>query len=65
MKNNEVSNVSNSLGILKNPGDTLSARVTDSGRKVVIVETDNGNSRYSATQYSNGTIVETKTTRRR
>lgn len=64
MKNNEGLTVSTPLGILKNPGDKISGSVTDSGRKVIKVETDNGNSKYSATQYSNGTIVETKTTKK-
>jgi len=48
---------------LKNPGDKLSARVTDTGRQVVKVETNNGANKYSATRYKNGTVVETKTTK--
>ena len=52
-------------GYLKNPGDRMEARITDSERKVVRISTDNGYSKYSATQYPNGTIVETKTTKRR
>lgn len=62
-ENNEVSNNSNHLNALTKPGDKMSARVTDSYRKVVKVETNNGNNKYSATQYPNGTIVETKTTK--
>ena len=47
---------------LKNPGDKLLAKVTKSGRQVIKVHTyDKG--KHSATRYSNGTIVETHTTR--
>ncbi len=48
-------------GVLKNPGDNLSARITKSGRKVLKIDTEDV--KYSATQYSSGTTVETKTTR--
>ena len=48
---------------LKNPGDKMSARVTETGRQVLKVETDRGEQKYSATRYKNGTIVETKTTK--
>ena len=41
----------------------MSARVTKSGRQVAKVSKDNGNSKYSATRYANGTVVETKTTK--
>mgnify|MGYP005759845215 CR=1 FL=1 len=34
-------------------------------RRVVKLQKDNGNSKYSATQYPNGTIVETKVTKRK
>lgn len=51
--------------ILQNPGDKLEAKVTDSNRKVLKVSKDNGNSKYSVTQYSNGTTVETKTTKKK
>ena len=34
-------------------------------RKVVKIQKDNGNSKYSATQYSNGIVVETKVTKRK
>lgn len=64
-KKDEISNVANPLSALQNPGDKLSARVTNTSRKVLKVETDNGNSKYSATQYPNGTIVETKTTKKK
>ena len=52
-------------GRLSEPGDKLEARVTNSNRKVVKIQKDNGNSKYSATQYPNGTVVETKVTKRK
>ena len=48
----------NTEGILAKPGDKLEARITESNRKVVKVQKDG--LKYSATQYPNGTIVETK-----
>lgn len=59
------SNVANQRGILNKPGDKLEARVTDSNRKVLKIQTDNGCSKYSATQYPNGTVVETKVTKKK
>lgn len=50
-------------GILKNPGDEVSARITETGRKVGKVSLDNGRQKYSVTEYPNGTRVETKTTK--
>ena len=47
-------------GILTKPGDRLEARITKAKRQVVKVEKDDGNSKYSATKYPNGTVVETK-----
>lgn len=44
--------------IISNPGDKMSGRVTDSGRQVIKVQ--KGDEKWSATRYSNGTIVETK-----
>jgi|BioPla2DNA2_1021312.scaffolds.fasta_scaffold170918_1 type IV secretory pathway TraG/TraD family ATPase VirD4 len=64
-KKDEISNVSNPLSALRNPGDALSARITDTNRKVVKLVTDEGKSKYSATQYPNGTIVETKTIKKK
>jgi len=64
-KKDEISNVPNPLSAIQNPGDKLSARVTNTYRKVLKVETNNGESKYSATQYPNGTIVETKTTKKK
>ena len=53
----------NGEGILKDPGDRIVARVSKTGRQIVTVRTSQkGN--YSATRYKNGTIVETKTTRK-
>lgn len=52
-------------GILNKPGDRLEARITDTNRRVAKVQTDNGNFKYSATQYPNATIVETKVTKRK
>lgn len=60
-KNNLLSIFTNS--ILNKPGDEMSARVTKSNRQVLKVSQDNGKSKYSATRYPNGTVVETKTTK--
>lgn len=57
-------NSDDSSSILKERGDSMDARITESGRKVLRVTKKNGNN-YSATQYPNGTTVETKTTRRK
>ena len=59
------SEIVSKLGILNKPGDRLEARITDSNRRVVKVQTDNGSSKYSATQYPNGTLVETKVTKQK
>ena len=59
------SEIVSKLGILNKPGDRLEARITDSNRRVVKAQTDNGNSKYSATQYPNGTLVETKVTKQK
>ena len=59
------SEIVSKLGILNKPGDRLEARITDSNRRVVKVQTANGNSKYSATQYPNGTLVETKVTKQK
>lgn len=64
VNNTEVLNT-NPLGMLQNPGDNLSARITKTNKKVLKLETNNGNSKYSATQYPNGTVVETKTTKKK
>lgn len=62
-RTNKVKNISNPLDLVKNPGDNLSARVTSSGRKVLKLET--GDTKYSATQYPNGTVVQTKTIKKK
>lgn len=48
---------------LTEPGDKLTAQITKTGRKVIKLKKSQGMQKYSATQYSNGTIVETKTTK--
>lgn len=58
MKNAVSSLSSDKDNILEKPGDSLSARVTNSNRQVLKISKDNGSSKYSATRYSNGTIVE-------
>ena len=63
MLKNEIA-VVDQVGLL-NPGDNLFARITNTRRKVLKVEKNNGADRYSVTLYPNGTIVETKTTKRR
>ena len=50
-------------GILSEPGDRLEARITDSNRKVLKIQKDRGNAKYSVTEYPSGTIVETKVTK--
>lgn len=46
-------------GVLKQPGDKLSAEITPSGREVVKIDTSE--TKESAVRYpSTGTIVETK-----
>lgn len=52
-------------GILTERGDSLSARITDNGRKVVKIHKDGGDSKYSVTQYPNGTTVEVKSTKKK
>ena len=53
----------NSNEVLKKPGDNASARITESNRKVLKISTNNGDNKYSMTEYPNGTKVETKTTK--
>ena len=47
--------------LIHNPGDSLSARVTPTSRQVL--KLTSGTTKYSATRYPNGTIVETRTIR--
>lgn len=47
----KTTDAAKSLGILNEPGDSMTARVTDNNRKVVKVQIENGNTKYSATQY--------------
>ena len=60
----EIDTVDN-RGILSEPGDRLEARVTKTNRKVLKIEKEQGASKYSATEYPNGTLVETKVTKRK
>lgn len=53
------------LGLLRCPGDEMNARVTKSGRQVLRISKNNGTEKYSAVRYSNGTVVETKTTKQK
>lgn len=48
---------------LTRPGDSMTMRITPSGRKVATVCLNNGAYKYSATEYPNGTIVETQSTK--
>ena len=52
-------------GILSSPGDHAEARVTDSNRKVLKLSKNNDNDKYSRTEYPNGTVVETTSTKKR
>jgi hypothetical protein len=63
MPENEIA-VVDQTGLVK-PGDNMSARITDTNRKVLKVSKNDGEDKYSATQYPNGTVVETKTTKRK
>lgn len=45
-------------------GDRFSGVVTDSNRKVFKAERADG-TKYSSTQYSNGTVVETRTIKKK
>ena len=64
MGNNEIIAVKQAG--LKNPGDNMSARITDTGRQVLKVETNDGKDKRSMTRYpKTGTTVETITTKER
>lgn len=62
-KNTLIPNSSDLNEVIKNPGDELRLRVTDTGKKVATISTSNGTEKYSRTQYPNGTVHETKTTK--
>lgn len=49
---------------LKSPGDKVSAEITKGGNKVLKMSTNNGVRKYAAVQYKNGTIVETKVSKK-
>lgn len=55
---NFLVNIIKQKGILQNPGDHLEARITDGNRKVIKAQV--GDKKFSATQYPNGRIVETR-----
>lgn len=63
-RKDDVSGVVKKSGILNQPGDKLEARVTNSNRQVLKIQKDNGKGKYSATRYPNGTVVETKVTKK-
>lgn len=55
---NALSTISNMFnGLLKKPGDSLSAFVTETGKQVIKINT--GDTIRSAVRYPTGTIVET------
>lgn len=58
---NTLMKIANS--ILQKPGDELSARITKNNRQVLKIKNNDGLTKYSATRYPNGTVVETKTTK--
>ena len=43
-------------GILNNVGDILQARITHDNKKILTISRDNGNYKYSRTEYANGTM---------
>ena len=51
-------------GILNNVGDILQARITHDN-KILTISRDNGNYKYSRTEYANGTIVKTTVMKKR
>jgi SMC interacting uncharacterized protein involved in chromosome segregation len=50
--------------LVEKPNDRFEARVTKKGNKVMTLSRDNGKTKHSITEYSNGTRHETKTTKR-
>lgn len=47
-------------GILNDTGDVLRARITQDNKKILTISRDNGNYKYSRTEYANGTVVKTR-----
>lgn len=47
-------------GILNDAGDVLRARITHDNNKILTISRDNGNYKYSRTEYANGTVVKTR-----
>lgn len=65
MNTNELSTIPQNAG-LENPGDQLTARITDSGREVVSIEKNNGQDKITAVRYpTTGTIVVTQSQKRK
>lgn len=56
--------VNSVVNILSSPGDKLEARITDSGNKVLKFASGDGSMKASRTEYTNGTIHETRTYKR-
>ena len=52
-------------GILNNVGDILQARITHDNKKILTISRDNGNYKYSRTEYANATIVKTTVMKKR
>lgn len=57
--------VNRKTGILREPGDCLSARMTETKRCVLKISRNNGNEKYSVTEYPNGTRVQTMVTKKK
>lgn len=65
MNTNELSTIPQNAGLV-NPGDKLTARVTDSGREVVSIEKNNGEDKITAVRYpTTDTIVVTQSQKRK
>ena len=48
-------------GIVKQPGDELTLKITKTNRKVATLKQQSGKKKQSITQYPNGTIHKTET----
>ena len=46
-------------GILNDAGDVLRARITHDNKKILTISRDNGNYKYSRTEYANGCLLYT------
>jgi hypothetical protein len=61
----KMGNLFGRKGILNNVGDILQARITHDNKKILTISRDNGNYKYSRTEYANGTIVKTTVMKKR